>query len=32
VKQRMVNPDTGKPVPAEEVRKGFEVEPGTFVI
>jgi len=32
VKQRMVNPDTGKPVPAEEVRKGFEVEPGTFVM
>jgi DNA end-binding protein Ku len=28
----MVNPDTGKPVPPEDVRKGFEVEPGTFVM
>lgn len=32
VKQRMINPDTGKPVEAEDVRKGFEVEPGTFVL
>jgi len=32
VKQHMVEPDSGKEVPAEEIRKGFEVEPGTFVI
>lgn len=32
VKQRMINPDTGKPVESEDVRKGFEVEPGTFVL
>ena len=28
VSQQMVNPETGKPVPPENVRKGFEVEPG----
>jgi DNA end-binding protein Ku len=32
VKQHMVEPDSGKEVPAEEIQKGFEVEPGTFVI
>ena len=32
VKQHMINPDSGDEVPNEEVRKGFEVEPGTFVI
>ncbi|HYR74323.1 MAG TPA: Ku protein [Pyrinomonadaceae bacterium] len=32
VKQHMVDPDSGKEVSSEEIRKGFEVEPGTFVI
>jgi DNA end-binding protein Ku len=32
VKQRMVHPKTGKEVPAEEVRRGVEVEPGVFVV
>lgn len=32
VNQRMVNPDTGKPVASEDVHKGFEVEPGMFVM
>jgi len=32
VKQHMVEPDSGKEVPAEEIQKGFEVQPGTFVI
>jgi DNA end-binding protein Ku len=32
VKQRMVNPVTGAVVPYDEVRRGFEVEPGTFVV
>lgn len=32
VKQRMVNPETGKPVESAEVQKGYEVEPGTFVL
>jgi DNA end-binding protein Ku len=32
VKQHMINPETGDEVSKEEVRKGFEVEPGTFVI
>jgi len=32
VKQHMVAPDSGKEVPSEEIQKGFEVEPGTFVI
>jgi DNA end-binding protein Ku len=31
VKQHMVIPDTGEEVPSREIRKGFEVEPGTFV-
>jgi DNA end-binding protein Ku len=32
VQQRMVNPLTGKEVPREQVRKGYEVEPHTFVV
>jgi len=32
VKQHMVEPDSGKEVANEEIKKGFEVEPGTFVI
>lgn len=32
VKQHMVNPSTGKEVRNDEVRKGYEVEPDTFVI
>ena len=32
VKQHMVAPDTGKEVTSEQIQKGFEVEPGTFVI
>src|SRR4030095_1553957 len=28
----MVEPDSGKEIPNEEIQKGFEVEPGTFVI
>ena len=32
VKQRMVDPLTGKEVPYEEVRRGYEVEEGIFVV
>jgi DNA end-binding protein Ku len=32
VKQHMVDRETGKEVPTEEIRKGYEIEPGTFVI
>ena len=32
VKQHMVNPSTGEEVPSDEIRKGYEVEPGTFVL
>lgn len=32
VKQHMIEPDSGKEIPHEEIQKGFEVEPGTFVI
>ena len=32
VKQHMIDPDSGDEVDNEEVRKGFEVEPGTFVV
>ena len=32
VEQRMVHPETGEVVPKEEVRRGYEVEPGTFVV
>ena len=32
VKQHMVEADSGKEVASEEIQKGFEVAPGTFVI
>jgi DNA end-binding protein Ku len=32
VEQKMVNPDTGKEVEREKMRKGAEVEPGVFVL
>lgn len=32
VKQHMVDRETGEEVPTEEIRKGYEIEPGTFVI
>ena len=32
VKQHMVNAETGEEVPNKEIQKGFEVEPGTYVI
>src|SRR5258705_4053933 len=32
VKQHMVEPDSGKEVTNEEIQKGFEIEPGRFVI
>jgi DNA end-binding protein Ku len=32
VKQHMVDRETGEEVSKEEIRKGFEIEPGTFVI
>src|SRR6185436_8347594 len=32
VKQHMVNPETGEEVAAKDIRKGYEVEPGTFVL
>ncbi len=32
VKQHMVDPDSGDEVTNEKIQKGFEVEPGTFVI
>ena len=32
VKQHMVNPSTSKEVRSDEVRKGYEVEPDTFVL
>lgn len=32
VKQHMIDPDSGDEVTKEEIRKGFEVEPGTFVV
>jgi DNA end-binding protein Ku len=32
VKQHMVNPSTGKEVRSDEIRKGYEIEPDTFVI
>jgi DNA end-binding protein Ku len=31
VKQRMVEPESGKEVPFDEIRKGLETEPGVFV-
>jgi len=32
VKQHMVNPDSGDEVGNEEIQKGYEIEPGKFVI
>lgn len=32
VKQRMVNPDTGEPVPYEQIRRGYQTDDGAFVI
>lgn len=32
VKQHMVIPDTNKEVPNDEIQKGYQVEPGVFVI
>jgi DNA end-binding protein Ku len=32
VKQRMVNPVTGDAVPYEEIRRGFELDDGVFVV
>src|SRR6266567_4845940 len=32
VKQHMINPDTGEEVSDKEIQKGYEVEPGKFVI
>ena len=32
VKQHMVDPETDLPVPNDEIQKGLEVEPETFVI
>lgn len=32
VKQHMVEPESGAEVPTEEIQKGYEIEPGRFVI
>src|SRR5256714_13842085 len=32
VKQHMVEPDSGKEITSDQIQKGFEVEPGTFVV
>ncbi|HYV06409.1 MAG TPA: Ku protein [Blastocatellia bacterium] len=32
VKQHMVNPENNEEVPNDEIQRGYEVEPGTFVI
>lgn len=32
VKQHMIDPDSGEEVPNEEIQKGYEFEPGRFVI
>jgi len=32
VKQHLIDPESGDEVPNEKIQKGFEVEPGTFVI
>ena len=32
IKQHMINPDSGDEVPTEEIQKGYELEPGRFVI
>jgi DNA end-binding protein Ku len=32
VEQKMVDPESGEAVPPEDVRKGYEAEPGVFVV
>lgn len=32
VKQHMIEPDSGEEVPTAEIQKGYEIEPGRFVI
>jgi DNA end-binding protein Ku len=32
VKQHMIDPDSGEEVPSEEIQKGYEIEPGRYVI
>jgi DNA end-binding protein Ku len=32
VKQHMIDPESGDEVPTEEIQKGYEIEPGRFVI
>lgn len=32
VEQRLIHPETGEDVPSDEVRKGFPLEPGVFVM
>src|SRR5262249_28218295 len=32
VKQHMVNPETSEEVTSQDIRKGYEIEPGTFVL
>lgn len=32
VKQHMIDPDSGEEIPNEEIQKGYEIEPGRFVI
>jgi DNA end-binding protein Ku len=32
VRQHMIDPDSGEEVPTEEIQKGYEIEPGRFVI
>lgn len=32
VKQHMIDPDNGEEVPTEEIQKGYEIEPGRYVI
>jgi DNA end-binding protein Ku len=32
VKQRMVHPGTGRPIPSDQIRRGYETEAGEFVI
>lgn len=32
VKQKMINPETDEEVPSSEVRRGYEIEKGTFVV
>lgn len=32
VKQHMIDPESGEEVPTEEIQKGYEIEPGKYVI